>query len=407
MPPLDALRQTPVTALVHCDGRLIVMLDFEMIIDQVTRQAYRVGAIENSHNLPREALRIIMCDDSPTIRQAVSNTLRESGYTQLEIFENGAQAWRWIEERLAETGVADGVADLVISDIEMPQVDGLHLTKRIKEHPQLRELPVLLYSSIITPDNMKKGKAVGANIQISKPELNKIVEVADGLIAEARGAAGDATANRAESLSAAEERSEACAPAATKTAASPAKVESVAAEVASAEPDARADARADVASPANSAKGAAAERKSSSRRKSPAKKSADESLPAGVPHGVSGQLWQTFLDELADHIAAVTRQIADAAGDSPGEEAQNIFRTLHTIKSASMVIPCAPITRATHAVEGLLTPLRRTPAEWPTAILASYVAWLETIANPMIDVNEALSLAPIAQLFAEPGQPAS
>ena len=55
------------------------------------------------------------------------------------------------------------MADLVISDVEMPQIDGLHLTRRIKEHPQLNVLPVLLYSSILTPDNFKKGQSVGTS----------------------------------------------------------------------------------------------------------------------------------------------------------------------------------------------------------------------------------------------------
>ncbi|MDP7091139.1 MAG: response regulator, partial [Dehalococcoidia bacterium] len=75
------------------------------------------------------------------------------------------------------------VGDLLICDVEMPQIDGFHLTKLIKQHPELNKIPVLLYSSIITPDNHKKGKAVGADAQVSKPELSKVVELADHLIA--------------------------------------------------------------------------------------------------------------------------------------------------------------------------------------------------------------------------------
>jgi two-component system chemotaxis response regulator CheV len=74
----------------------------------------------------------------------------------------------------------------VISDVEMPQVDGFHLTRRIKEHVQLKHLPVLLYSSILTPDNIKKADFVGADAQITKPELHRLVEVVDQLILKSK-----------------------------------------------------------------------------------------------------------------------------------------------------------------------------------------------------------------------------
>ena len=111
------------------------------------------------------------------MRQAVAATLRASGYTNLKVFQNGGQAWEWINSRFRQTGDLSQVADLLISDVEMPQMDGFHLTRRIKEHPQLKRLPVLLYSSIVSPDNHKKGRAVGADAQISKPDLAKVVEL--------------------------------------------------------------------------------------------------------------------------------------------------------------------------------------------------------------------------------------
>jgi two-component system, chemotaxis family, chemotaxis protein CheV len=390
MPPLEALQSTPVTAVVHCDGRLVVMLDFEMIIDQVTRQAYRVGAIANTQNLPREQLRIIMCDDSPTIRQAVSTTLRASGYTRLEIFENGAQAWKWIEQKLAETGSAAGVADLVISDIEMPQIDGLHLTKRIKENAQLRELPVLLYSSIVTPDNVKKGAAVGANMQISKPELNKIVEIADGLIANFRQGDNDGAALKAiqvpvaESVAVEAKRKPA---AVSSTYATPVATATSATTVAP-KPIAPAKPAPTVASPPSAPIAKTEKPKAAS--------------PARVPKGVNPQLWQTFVTELGDHIANLNRQLSDAVGGSfTDDETKEFFRTLHTIKSASMVIPCDPITHATHAIEGLLSPLRRTPAKWPQATLSNYVQWLEAVTSPVCDVNDVLKSDQFCSLMAE------
>ena len=179
VPNLKTLAETPVTAVAPIDERLVIMLDFEMVSDQVTEQFNRTSAVDNPRDLPSHTLRILLADDSPTVRQAIGNTLRSSGYTQLTIVENGGQAWEWMQTRLAETDGDDPVLDLLISDVEMPQIAGFHLTRRIKEHPQLNDVPVLLYSSIVSSDNVKKG---GADAQVSKPELTKVVELSDDFI---------------------------------------------------------------------------------------------------------------------------------------------------------------------------------------------------------------------------------
>ncbi|MBX7165118.1 MAG: chemotaxis protein CheW [Pirellulales bacterium] len=344
MPPLMVIAQTPVTAIARCDGRLIVMLDFEMIIDQVTDRAFRTDAVENPRGLPRETLRVVLADDSPTVREAVANTLRASGYTNLRYFENGGEAWRWIETRLAETGDVGQVADLIISDVEMPQVDGFHLTKRVKEHPRLNRLPVLLYSSIVTPDNLKKGQAVGADAQIAKPELSKIVELADELISAARGSAVESSTPPLAEIS-------------------PATQPIAAAAVAPA-PFAAAAPQPAVAASASSAAAATQVRPVAA-------------VPAGakVPGGDT-RLWNTFQQELAGHLKQL-RGLAKAAGRKTPDAAQvnTWLRTLHTIKSASMVVPVEEVAHATHLLESLIEAQRQGGSWQPTAIDA-YLNWL-------------------------------
>jgi two-component system chemotaxis response regulator CheV len=180
-PTIIAQSKAPVTAVSQIDGRLILMLDFEMIADQVALGEQQGESIANELGVERAAQRVAIVDDSATARNAVESTLRQSGYNDLHIFENGAEAWNWLAASADQRSGRPPI-DLLISDVEMPQVDGFHLTKRIKEHPQLREIPVLLYSSILTPDNAKKGKAVLADAQIAKPELHRVVEMADKLI---------------------------------------------------------------------------------------------------------------------------------------------------------------------------------------------------------------------------------
>lgn len=373
VPGLEALAHTPVTALARCDERLIVMLDFEMILDDVTERYFRTDSVENPLGLPRERLRILLAEDSPTVREAIGATLRNSGYTQLTFFENGAQAWRWLCEQLEATGRAEGVADLVISDVEMPQVDGFHLTKRIKDHPQLKHLPVLLYSSIITPDNAKKGKAVGCDAQVSKPELKKVVQLADELISTAQRE-HRAAAMRELSAVVESSRGQASAPSA------PAQTLG-----ASAKPP---EAHIPASEPAPGALPSGAEPTASLAPNEPVECAG---CPT-APRGVGDHLWATFHSELTGHVGELRALLAAArAGRLDETLLRRLARSLHTIKSASMVVPLNAVAQCTHLVESLVENVRQSAANWPEELLENYVAWLGRILCPPGDVDEVLA----------------
>src|SRR5699024_6065743 len=116
-------------------------------------------------------------------RQLLNDTLTEAGYSNLRFFENGKEAWEYLEEIANDENVdPKEKLNLIISDIEMPQMDGHHLTDKIKKHPRLQEIPVIIFSSLITRDLFHKGEAVGADAQVSKPEIVKLVEEIDKLI---------------------------------------------------------------------------------------------------------------------------------------------------------------------------------------------------------------------------------
>ncbi len=113
----------------------------------------------------------------------MQDTLSEAGYGSLQFFENGKSAWEFLE-LLAEEGMEEvrKSIDLIITDIEMPQMDGHHLTVKIKENQLLSHIPVLIFSSLITNDLFHKGERVGANAQVSKPEIVKLVETIDQFV---------------------------------------------------------------------------------------------------------------------------------------------------------------------------------------------------------------------------------
>jgi len=284
---------TPVTAVTTIEERLILMLDFEMIADQVSEKAHRTSAVDNPRDLPRHELRILLADDSATVREVAANTLRSSGYTNLTTFENGAETWNWIQQRLEETGDIEQVADLLISDVEMPQIDGFHLTKNIKDHPELRKMCVLLYSSILTPDNRNKGAAVKADGMITKPELSKLVDLADELIVK--------KVSQWEGI------------------AEPKK-----APVTLSEPSV------EKASPAaETAKTIKVAEKSSPTTESKTVKT--DSTRDSI---TGSSLWCTFRNELTERVELLSELCQAASEDAPTEELVNdAFRVLHSIKS--------------------------------------------------------------------------
>ncbi|HIE96097.1 MAG TPA: chemotaxis protein CheV [Planctomycetes bacterium] len=322
---------TPVTAVTTINERLITMLDFEMIADQVSEQANRAGGIANPQNLPRHELQILLADDSATVRQAMTETLRGSGYTNLTTFENGEEAWTWIQRRLQETGDVNQVADLLVSDVEMPQIGGFHLTRNIKEHPELRKLYVLLFSSIMTEDNRNKGAAVQADAMITKPELHRVVDVADELLR---------TRSRPPS------------------------------EIAGGHESARA-----VASNDAPAATVAAETNVS---------------PTTESSPVPGQRhWVTFRNELNDRVEHLTELCQLASNEIVDKDVVNdSLRSLHSIKSAAMAIAVQQVAGVTHVTEGKVSDHRDNKGPWPGAELEKYVAWLKELVDPMNDENE-------------------
>ncbi len=380
VPGLDSLANSPVTALCRCDDRLIVMLDFEMILDDVTEQYFRTDAVDNPLGLPREKLRIMLAEDSPTVREAIGTTLNKSGYTQTTFCENGAEAWKWLEQQLQQGSPIEDIVDLVISDVEMPQVDGFHLTKRIKQHAQLKQVPVLLYSSIITPDNCKKGKAVGADAQVSKPELSRVVELADELISTAqrehRGAALRDLSERVESAQGTTEP--------TSSASSPPATEPA--------PTAPQEEQARIATPPAPTETPAPPRDRPAD--APTEKTA-ESPASTPPAGVNPHLWTTFRRELTGRTAHLDDLFRQAGGGDLGDEILNdVLRTLHTVKSASMVVPVEPVTRCTHLVETLLDTIRNDRRQWPAEVLGEYLQWLTRLVSPAADTNATLADSP-------------
>ncbi|WP_456271722.1 chemotaxis protein [Bacillus sp. AK031] len=155
---------------------MLLLLDFESIMVEINPDSgIRVEQVKKLGKRNRSEKKIVAAEDSPLLRKLLSDTLSEAGYEEVEFFENGKDAYDYLASLAAGGENIEDAVNLVITDIEMPQMDGHHLTRRIKEHPGLKVLPVVIFSSLITEDLKHKGEKVGAEDQVSKPEINELV----------------------------------------------------------------------------------------------------------------------------------------------------------------------------------------------------------------------------------------
>jgi len=164
------------TGVLELDQRLVLMVDFESVADSIlVEKKLHVDRVDNPMNVDRASKRVVIAEDSPFMRDLIRRVFLNSGYAQVEVYSDGQAAW----EAVSKPGPT---IDAMVSDIEMPRMDGLHLTRRIKESPHLKGLRVVLFSSLISDDNFKKGQQVGADAQVSKPELSEMVRLVDRVV---------------------------------------------------------------------------------------------------------------------------------------------------------------------------------------------------------------------------------
>ena len=186
---VSSMTRNTITGVVKMDGRIIFLLDLERIVSDLNPQlGLRLDEAIDWDTTKQ--YRALIADDSTVIREMIKDLLQKAGFS-VEAFTNGRDAW---EKLLAIKGKAESenrslsdFLQVVISDIEMPQMDGHNLCKRIKDDPTLKQLPVILFSSLITDKLRHKGLAVGANEQIAKPEITYVATKAIALIKEAWG----------------------------------------------------------------------------------------------------------------------------------------------------------------------------------------------------------------------------
>lgn len=170
------------TGIIKFDDRLIIILDFEKIVTDINPETgLKVADIEELGERHRIDVPILIAEDSPLLNKLIVDSLHKAGYVNLIHTENGQQAYDVIQECKKEGTLNDHV-QCIITDIEMPIMDGHRLTKLVKSDEETKNIPIVIFSSLVNDDMKRKGEALGANAQLSKPEIGNLVRVVDELV---------------------------------------------------------------------------------------------------------------------------------------------------------------------------------------------------------------------------------
>ncbi|EIZ1407910.1 chemotaxis protein CheV [Vibrio vulnificus] len=188
---LEAGEQDCVVAVVRKDGNLIMILDFEKIIadinPELSMEKYDVKtdrSVDLNQRMvtKRNAKTIMVVDDSAFIRSLIQETLTSAGYNIIACKDGGEahdKLVNLIEVAREENLPLSELIDAVVTDVEMPRMDGMHLVKRLRDSEAYKTLPIVMFSSLMSEDNRAKALALGANDTITKPEIGRMVSLMD------------------------------------------------------------------------------------------------------------------------------------------------------------------------------------------------------------------------------------
>lgn len=173
------------TGIIKLDNKLIIILDFEKIVTDISPETgLKVSEIDELGERERQNVPIVIAEDSPLLNRLITDSLKKAGYVNLIVNNNGKEAWDKISEMKRKGGDIHKQVGCVITDIEMPIMDGHRLTKLIKSDPLLEKVPVVIFSSLVNEEMRRKGEQLGADAQLAKPEIGNLVRQIDQLLIE-------------------------------------------------------------------------------------------------------------------------------------------------------------------------------------------------------------------------------
>lgn len=179
---ISSMDDSVATGIVKRSDKLIIILDFEKIVSDINPETgLKVSELGELGSRKRSTVPILIAEDSALLNKLIVDSLKNAGYENLIHTENGQKAYDVICHCKEDGSLRDHVR-CIITDIEMPEMDGHRLTKLVKSDDETKDIPVVIFSSLVNDEMKKKGEALGADAQLSKPEIGNLVKIIDQLV---------------------------------------------------------------------------------------------------------------------------------------------------------------------------------------------------------------------------------
>ena len=172
------------TGIINIEGKLVILLDFEKIVADISPEVgIKLSEIDQLGERSKNDSPIIYAEDSQLLSTLIYDGLTKAGYTRIMPTNNGLELWEILQSYKKAGTLKENVA-CVVTDIEMPQMDGHRLLKLIKNDPELKDIPVIIFSSLINDDMKRKGASLGADAQLSKNDMGEFIKKLDEILKE-------------------------------------------------------------------------------------------------------------------------------------------------------------------------------------------------------------------------------
>lgn len=170
------------SGIIKINDKLIVILDFEKIVTDISPETgLKVSEIATLGHRNRCDIPIVIAEDSALLNKLIVDSLTQAGYDNIVHTMNGQEAYDFIMKAV-DAGTLKENVQCLITDIEMPLMDGHRLTYLIKNNDATKHIPIVIFSSLVNDEMRKKGESLGADRQLSKPEIASLVKIVDELV---------------------------------------------------------------------------------------------------------------------------------------------------------------------------------------------------------------------------------
>jgi len=172
------------TGTVKLPDRMITIIDFEKVLFDINPETgIQLSDVLKMGDRKQSEKPIVIVEDSVFLKKMILQSLEMAGYCNITSFDNGQDAWEYLQgvrgECLANITPIEKKVSIIITDIEMPRMDGHHLTKLVKSDDVLGKIPVLVFSSLIDEAQQLLGQSIGVNAHLSKPQIGNLVSTID------------------------------------------------------------------------------------------------------------------------------------------------------------------------------------------------------------------------------------